>query len=166
MAGAAPKPSSFRFLTNAIGAVSLPASRHAVLTLVIIGLLTGVFAFGATKLTTNVDVADVLPRGDHNTTAAKLLTKEFKSAFTMQVTLQFHVDGRDNGYQFQCGSNFAADSRDYLPSRRTTPNCGNITDEVYIRAMAQAVAFMKAQDPLICCSVGLSDLYKLINWTL
>ena len=166
MAGLAPKAGSFRFLTNAIGALSLTASRYAVATLLVIGLLTAVFGYGATKLTTNVDVADVLPRGDHNTTAAKLLTKEFKSAFTMQVTLQFHVDGRDQGYQFQCGPNFALDSAQKLPLRRTSPNCKDVRDEVYIRAMAQAVEFMKEQDPLICCSIGLSDLYKLINWTI
>lgn len=156
----------FRLLTNAIGGLSLAASRNARATLVVIALITLVLGFGTTKLTTNVDVADVLPRGDYNTTAAHKLTDQFKSAFTEQVTLQFHVDGDTTGYQFRCGPNYAADSASKLPTRRTSAACANITDEVYIRAMAQAIDFMKKNDPLIQSTIAISDLYRLINWTI
>lgn len=148
----------FRWLTNAIGHVSLTASRYAKTTLLLVLGATLVLGLGVTKLHTNVDVADVLPRGDYNATAAKLLTRDFKSAFTMQVTLQFHVDPR--------GATWERDNAEKLPLRQTSPNPKNVTDEVYIRAMAQAVAKMRESDPLICCSIGLNDLYKLINWTL
>lgn len=144
-------------LTRAIGGLSLLASRYALLTLIAVAVTSMVLFQGLGKLTTNVDVADVLPRGDGNTTAAKRLTTDFKSAFTMQVTLQFHID--------ETGQNWRKDDREKLPFRSDAGSSRNITDEVYIRAMAQAVAFMKEQDPLICCSIGLSDLYKLINWT-
>lgn len=147
----------FRWLTNAIGSLALTSSRYAKSTILIVLVLTAYFAVGTTLLTTNVDVADVLPRGNGNTTAAKELTADFKSAFTMQVTLQFHID--DTGQQW------AKDNREKLRFRQTEERPNNITDEVYIRAMAQAVAFMKAEDELICCSIGINDLFKLINWT-
>ncbi len=156
----------FQLLTKAIGGLSLAASRHAKVTLIIIALITVVLGYGTTKLTTNVDVADVLPRGDYNTTAAHKLTDQFKSAFTEQVTLQFHVDGDTSGYNFQCGPNYATDSAQKIPSRRTTANCANITDEVYIRAIAQAIDFIKNEDPLVASTIAVSDLYRLINWTL
>lgn len=156
----------FQLLTKAIGGLALLASRHAKVTLIVITLVTVVLGYGTTKLTTNVDVADVLPRGDYNTTAAHKLTDQFKSAFTEQVTLQFHVDGDTSGFQFQCGSNFARDSASKIPNRRTSPNCANITDEVYIRAIAQAIDFMKQEDELIASTIAVSDLYRLINWTL
>lgn len=157
--GGAQRPNvHFRWLTDAIGWLALTSSRHAKTTLLILLLATIFFGSGVQKITTNVDVADVLPRGDYNTTAAKQLTSEFKSAFTMQVTLQFHVDPE--------GDQWAEDNREKLPNRRTNSNRMNITDEVYIRAIAQAVDFIKAEDPLVCCSIGIADLYKLVNWTL
>lgn len=151
-----------RWLTNAIGNLSLFASRHAKVTLLVVLAITAVFLNGATKLTTNVDVADVLPRGDYNTTAAHKLTDQFKSAFTEQVTLQFHVagDGRT------CNAKWQQDDTQKIPLRQTTRKCTNITDEVYIRAIAQAIAYMKAQDPYICCSIAVSDLFRLVNWTI
>lgn len=147
------------WLGDAIGGLSLLASKYAKTTLLIVLLTTGVFVNGVTKLTTNVDVADVLPRGDYNTTAAHALTKDFKSAFTLQITLQFHTD------QSPGAGMWAKDNRDKLSARQTPARANNITDEVYIRAIAQMVDFMKAHDELICCSVSLPDLYKLINWT-
>jgi predicted RND superfamily exporter protein len=155
----------FRLLTNTIGGLCLVASRRAKTTLIVIAVVTVALGIGTTRLTTNVDVADVLPRGDYNSTAAHKLTDQFKSAFTEQVTLQFHVDGDTSNFQFRCGPNFAADSAAKLPNRRTTANCANITDEVYIRAIAQAIEFMKSQDPLIASTIAISDLYRLINWT-
>ncbi len=150
------------WLSNTIGNLALGASRYAGLTLLIVLLTTAGLGYGVTKLHTNVDVADVLPRGDYNTTAAQQLTSEFKSAFTMQVTLQFHIDEK--------GAKWTQDNREKLAAR--LPNSYdarshfNITDEVYIRAVAQAVEFMRAEDPLICCSIGVADLFKLINWTI
>ena len=135
MGGSRGKNVHFAWLTDSIGWVALTSSRYAGITLVLILLATGVFAVGTTKITTNVDVADVLPRGDYNTTAAKQLTTDFKSAFTMQVTLQFHVDPE--------GDQWAEDNREKIPQRRTNSNRLNITDEVYVRAMAQAVDYIK-----------------------
>ncbi|MBI2077001.1 MAG: MMPL family transporter [Euryarchaeota archaeon] len=157
----------FEGLARAIGAVSLFASRNAKVTLVFIALVTSFFVVGATKLTTNVDVADVLPRGDGNTTAAHTLTDEFKSAFTQQVTLQFHVDVSYTGpTQFQCGPNWVKDNQEKLAFRRTTPQCGNITDEDYIRAVDQALHKIREYDELIASTIALSDLFRLINWTI
>jgi uncharacterized protein len=150
----------FEGLTRAIGGVTTLASRYAVATLLVVAFLTLALGAGLGRLHTNVDVADVLPRGDGNTTAAHDLTTQFKSAFTLQITLQFHVDDGPGHAQW------AKDNRDKLGLRQTPPRPDNITDEVYIRAVEQAIAYMKTQDDLICCSISVSDLYRLINWTL
>jgi len=159
--GREPKPSRFAAtISRAIAAVALTSSRYAWTTLLVVALVTAAMVQGASHLHTNVDVADVLPRGDGNTSAAHELTREFKSAFTLQITLQFHVDASPGGAQW------AKDNRDKLPLRQTAAHPGNITDEVYIRAIDQAIAYMKSQDELVCCSISVPDLYRLINWTL
>lgn len=160
MTGARQPSGSAGRVARAIAALALSSSRYPWATLLALALVTVGMVAGATRLHTNVDVADVLPRGDGNTTAAQELTRDFKSAFTLQVTLQFHIDDAPGNPRWN------KDNTEKLPFRQTERTPGNITDEVYIRAIAQAIAVMKAQDPLICCSISVADLYKLINWTL
>ena len=80
-------------VARAIARLSLFSSRHAWGVLTACLLVTIVLGFGVSRITTEVDVADVLPRGNPNTEAAHALSREFKSTFTQQVTLQLHVDG-------------------------------------------------------------------------
>ncbi len=134
-------------------------------------ILTVVFGYGMAQITTNVDVADVLPRGNYNTEAAHNLTEKFKSTFTQQVTLQLHVDdapghpdwNRDNGkllfrYQGLPIPN-APGSTNGLQA-----DAGNITDEVYVRATDELVRFVAARTDF-SRAITISNLYSLINWT-
>lgn len=146
------------FVGDAIAALSLFSARRPIVTLSVIALLTVVLGLGVTKIHTNVDVADVLPRGNPNTAAAHNLTSEFKSAFTQQVTLQFHVDVTEVDWR-------ADNTR--LPNRQVPPDSQNITDEVYVRAVDQALRFMTTFDGSPFKNhIGTSDFYSLINWTI
>jgi predicted RND superfamily exporter protein len=167
---------------NVIGTISLFGARNARATVALVLILTMVAGAYASTVTTNVDVADVLPRGDPNTAAAKNLTSTFKSSFTQQVTFQFRVLDVNNSSQMDL---FVRENEEKLPNRadvgsvphivegiragqppeRGEPNPNNITDELYIRAMAQAIDFFLAQEPF-AGSVAGADYYALINWTI
>ena len=147
---------------NLIARVSLFGMRNAKTTVALVLGLTMVAGYYASGITTNVDVADVLPRGDPNTDAAHNLTAKFKSSFTQQVTFQFRVLDQTNATQKAL---YETESGTKLPERVTEERPGNITDELYVRAMAEAVDFATKQHPFAGSS-GIADIYKLINWTL
>ncbi|HVL49340.1 MAG TPA: MMPL family transporter [Candidatus Thermoplasmatota archaeon] len=143
--------------SNLIGRAAAAASRSPLVVLAVFALLTVGAAGGLAKVHTDVDVADVLPRGDHNSTAAHNLTDKFKSAFTQQVTLQFTVPGEEA---------WARDNAK-LPNRRTNPQHANISDEVYVRALDEFLEFVRAQPGTpYTGSVAIPDFYRIINWTI
>lgn len=161
-------------VADALAALSIGASRHARATLIVILLLTAGFGYGLTTITTNVDVADVLPRGNYNTEAAHNLTAKFRSTFTQQVTLQLHVDesqshwARDNAkliYRNQALPVASGGPGDPSGPGSLAPNPHNITDEVYVRATAELVEFIQARTEF-SRSISISNIYNLINWTL
>lgn len=142
---------------NVISRIQLWSAENAVAVVAVAVLVTGATGFGITQIDTDVDVADVLPRGNGNTTAAKNLSTEFQSTFTQQVTLQLKKNPD------QC----LEDSRTELPNRPPgSVDCGNITDEVYIRAMDEMFQHIR-EDPEtpIEFNIAPSSFYKLINWT-
>ena len=145
---------------NVIARISLFGMRNAKTTVALVLAATLVAGYYATGVTTNVDVADVLPRGDPNTDAAHNLTQKFKSSFTQQVTFQFHVLDVEDAEQRAL---YEANNRS-LPERKTDARPGNITDEVYVRAIAETIAFVVAQEPF-AGSIGSPDFFKLVNWT-
>lgn len=147
---------------NLIARVSLFGMRNAKTTVALVLGVTLVAGYYASGITTNVDVADVLPRGDPNTDAAHNLTAKFKSSFTQQVTFQFRVLDPANATQKAL---YDAESTQKLPERVTEERPGNITDELYVRAMAEVIDFATKQHPFAGSS-GIADIYKLINWTL
>lgn len=141
---------------NVLAAVALASARKPGAVLGIILIVTAIAAVGASEVDTNVDVADVMPRGDPNTDSAQNLTEKFKSTFTQQVTFQFRISPekweQDNAR---------------LPNRRTTPDAENITDEVYLRAIDEATAFIKSYPGSpFTGSIAAPDFYSLINWTM
>lgn len=156
--------------------VSIWCSQHARAVIIVALLATVVFGYGVSKITTNVDVADVLPRGNPNTDAAQHLTERFRSTFTQQVTLQLHVDetgdawARDNeklqyrylqqitGPAGQGGVPVGQFPNDIEPDQF------NITDEVYVRAIAELVDFIQERTDFDR-SISISNIYALINWT-
>jgi uncharacterized protein len=144
-------------VSKAIASLSLWSSRQAKLVVALILAITVIMGYGVGLITTNVDVADVLPRGDPNTAAAHNLTDHFRSTFTQQVTLQIHVD---NGTGFK---NWERDNQ-LLSYRATSADAGNITDEVYVRAMEEMILFIQAETEF-SRSISISKLFALINWT-
>ncbi|HWH09411.1 MAG TPA: MMPL family transporter, partial [Candidatus Thermoplasmatota archaeon] len=146
---------------NVIARVSLFGMRNPRTTVALVLATTVVAGYYASLVTTNVDVADVLPRGDPNTDAAHNLTQKFKSSFTQQVTFQFRVLDVDDPAQ---AALYEANNAS-LPARKTEARPDNITDEVYVRAMAETIAYVVAQEPF-AGSTGSPDFFKLINWTI
>lgn len=147
---------------NIIARISLFGMRNAKTTVALVLGVTLVAGYYASSVNTNVDVADVLPRGDPNTEAAHNLTEKFKSSFTQQVTFQLRVLNMSDPDQ---AALYEQENAEKLPNRVTEPRPENITDELYVRAAAELIAFAVSQEPFAGSS-GAADLYKLINWTI
>ncbi len=141
--------------------------------MVFVLLMTVTLGYGVTLITTNVDVADVLPRGNPNTAAAHNLTESFRSTLSQQVTFQLHVDesgthwAHDNAMLDRC----TQDNPFYCPegeksgSYRLRPDHTNITDEVYIRAMQELSAFIEERTDFNR-QASINNIYALLNWTI
>ncbi len=140
---------------NLIGKIAIASGKHNKATLLFILIFTGVMATGIANVHTNVDVADVLPRGDPNTAAAQNVTERFKSTFTQQVTFQLPLAPHELWLH----------DNERLTNRVTEPDPTNISDEVYVRAIAELTTFVK-EHSIFEGSVGIPDFYQLINWTL
>ncbi len=169
-----------------IGRLSLWSSENNKKVIAAVLVLTILLGSGIADIHTNVDVADVLPRGNPNTDAAKNITDEFESGYTQQVEFFFHVD------EDAC----LEDSRRNIPLRHQTltgepspeVNCGNITDEVYIRAVEEFYEYLteytykedlgpfeedewgeddgeRIRESPFVYQIGLPSFFKLINWT-
>ncbi|MEA3165602.1 MAG: uncharacterized protein QOJ26_468 [Thermoplasmata archaeon] len=170
-------------VSNGLAAVSIWCSQHAKVVIALTFLITVVMGYGVSTITTNVDVADVLPRGNPNTESAHNLTERFRSTFTQQVTLQIHVD--------ETGGHWRADNEKLtyrVTSQALAPDSGlpplpiplpgqagpvvinvapdptNITDEVYVRATEEMVDYIQAHTNF-SRSISISNIYALINWT-
>jgi predicted RND superfamily exporter protein len=170
-------------VSNGLAAVSIWCSRHAKAVIAVTFLVTVVMGYGVSTITTNVDVADVLPRGNPNSEAAHNLTERFRSTFTQQVTLQVHVDTLGSHWQHdnarlqyrQTSLALTPDSGAPqlpvpLPGQagpvvvNVNPTHTNITDEVYVRAMDELVRYIEGHTDFTR-SISISNIYALINWT-
>lgn len=147
---------------NVIARISLFGMRNAKTTVALVLAVTLVAGYYATSINTNVDAADVLPRGDPNTAAAHNLTEKFKSSFTQQLTFQLRVLNKSEPAHVAL---YEQENAEKLPFRTTEPDISNISDELYIRAQAELIEFVVAREPFAGSS-GTADLYKLINWTI
>lgn len=139
---------------NLLAGTMLTSARFPKTTLAVVLLVTLLMAQGVPLIETDVNVVDVLPRGDPNTEAAQNLTQRFKSAFTQQTTVMFRVD-----------PDVWAEDNARLPNRVTSRNPNNISDEVYVRAIEQAVTFFASRPPFVG-SIASADFYRLVNWTI
>jgi predicted RND superfamily exporter protein len=170
-------------VSNGLASISIWCSRHAKAVVAVAFVLTVVLGYGVSTITTNVDVADVLPRGNPNTDAAHNLTARFRSTFTQQVTFQIHVDNatgfaqwrHDNArLQYRQTTLLAPGSGVDLPvpipgkvgpqTIKVDPDPTNITDEVYVRAMDEMVHYIEGHTDFTR-AISISNLYALINWT-
>jgi predicted RND superfamily exporter protein len=162
-------------VAKGIAGVSLWSSRHAKVVVALVLLATVTFGYGVTKITTNVDVADVLPRGNHNTDAAYNLTEHFRSTFTQQTTFQLHVDDGDRWaidqarnlpYRFVASLGDQASADAPQGPWQVQANSQNITDEVYVRAMEELALFVEDHtNNEYSRQVSINNIYALVNWT-
>ena len=168
-------------IANGLAQVSIWSSNHAKAVIAMTLVLTIVFGYGVTTITTNVDVADVLPRGNPNTDAAQNLTERFRSTFTQQVTFQVHVDERGTRWEADNAKLLYRDTNTVpvplqvpeglpplpLPGApvAVAADALNITDEVYVRAIEELVDFIQERTDFDR-SISVSNIYALINWTI
>jgi predicted RND superfamily exporter protein len=108
------------------------------------------------RIQTQVDLLDILPEGDPNTEAARALQERFGSAYTQHVTLDLRAN------LGLC----EAESARLIPLRQTPINCGNTTDEVYVRAQDEIQDFfLNHPDTPFEFVIGANSFYRLLNWT-
>lgn len=164
-------------VANGIARASLWSSRNAKIVVGLTLFLTLGLGYGVTMITTNVDVADVLPRGNPNTEAAQNLTENFRSTFTQQVTFQLHTADQltweeNNEILEYRQSQCYRESRDAEENGHEGPCFADITDEVYIRAMEEMKNFIQdytleyeGADGGFDRTISISQVYALLHWT-
>lgn len=167
----APEPPRDRIRSPVQAAADLAAwsaghpGRAAALALVVV-LLAGA---GLPGLDRTPDPAQAVPRGDGTAEATDAVTTHFKSTVLQKATVQFPVNPD------AC----RADSARNLPQRHgpggepgPEVDCGNVTDEVYLRALEEFFRFLRDQHPVTGDEGGVvtymmapSTFHKLANWT-
>ena len=148
--------------TNALGRGASVLARHRKPALALVLALSVLAGYSAMQVSTDARAIDALPRGDPTLAAATNLSQKLHGGFTQQVTLHFHVIDPSSPTQLAL---YQRDSAQRSPGRATDAHPENITDEVYMRAIDDAVRFFLKQ-PAFVDAVGENDLPKLVNWTL
>jgi len=143
---------------NVISRVQLWSAENAVTVVIVTVLVVSSAGVGVTKIETDVEVSDLLPRGNENTKAAENVSREFKSTFTRQVTWQLEKAPQ------QCEQ----DAKRVLGEQRASEiDCQNITAEPYVRATEEIYQMaLEDEDVPIEFTIGMNSFYKLINWTI
>jgi predicted RND superfamily exporter protein len=140
-------------LGRALGRLSLLAAARPKQTIAWILVLTAVVGFGMVQLESDADLLKLLPKGDPNTHAAQNASREFRGFYDF-VTVFYEIAPE------KC-----AVANRQLPYRTSEVQCGNITDEVYIRAMEELGAFFMAHHDGLAHRIDLPNIIKTVNWT-
>ncbi|MGB0653685.1 MAG: MMPL family transporter [Thermoplasmatota archaeon] len=151
-----------RRIGQALGRLCLASSRQAKRTLLLVGLVTLVAGYGLAGLSTDADVAGVLPDGEPTTAATHDLAEAFGATFLEKVTFLVQVDEQGEAWaQDEASLGFREAAAAMQPD--TEPRL-NITDEVYVRAIAELEAFILERTGLARV-VSLHTFFAMINWT-
>ena len=141
-------------LGRALGRLSLLCAARPGATVAGIVLLTAVMGLGMTRLSTEADLLDIMPQGNPHTEAAQNASAEFRGFYDF-ATVFYQIDAD------KC----AAVSDAQLPFRLSEANCGNITDEAYVRGMEEVFWFLRAQAPAAEYAIDLAGIVKTVNYT-
>lgn len=141
-------------LGSALGRLSLVCAAKPRATIAGIMALTLVMGLGMARLDTEADLLDILPQGDPHTLAAQNASREFRGFYDF-ITVFYKADPA------KC----ARVSAEQLPYRLSSPNCGNITDEAYVRGMEEVSQFAKDRVPSARYVIDLAAIVKTVNWT-
>lgn len=137
-----------------MGRLSLRSAAHPRATIAGIMVLTLVMGLGMTRLSTEADLLLILPEGDPHTEAAQNASQEFRGFYDF-ITVFYQID------EAKC----AAVSDAQLPFRLSPRNCGNITDEAYVRGMEEVSQFFRSRMPAAQYAIDLAAIVKTVNWT-
>ncbi len=140
-----------------------------------LGLLICMSA-GVPRLAFDEDPFDALPRSDPHGEAAQRLIHEFPgNAYASPVFVSVNPDKWTAAnallpYRSPAGSAPAGVLESLLggpapPARASFPGPGNITDEVYMRAMDELYEFVRARVPEITWGITLPSEVRLVNYT-
>lgn len=141
-------------LGAALGRLSLVCAAKPRATIAGILVLTLVMGLGMTRLSTEANMLDIMPKGDPHTVAAQNASHEFRGFYDF-VTVFYKGDPA------KC----AKVSAEQLRYRASQVGCGNITDEVYVRGMEEVSQFAKEHVPSAQYAIDLAAIVKTVNWT-
>lgn len=141
-------------LGRAMGRLSLLCAARPAATIMGIVLITGVMGLGMTRLSTESNLLDILPQGNPHTIAAQNASAEFRGFYDF-ATVFYSVDAA------KC----ERVSAERMPYRLSDPNCGNITDEAYVRGMEEVFQFLAAEAPATEYAIDLAGIVKTVNYT-
>jgi len=142
------------WLGRMVGALSLRSAARPKKTIAWILVLTAVVGLGMVRLETDADLLKILPKDDPTTAAARNASEEFRGFYDF-VTVFYRID------PVKCEA--VSDAR--LPYRMSAADCGNVTDEAYVRGMEEVGAFFQARLPAIEYRIDLAGIIKTVNWT-
>lgn len=141
-------------LGRALGRLSLLCAARPVATVVGILAVTAVLGAGMLQLSTESDLLLILPKGNEHTVAAQNASEEFRGFYDF-ATVFYQVDAA------KC----AAVSDESLPFRLSQADCGNITDEAYVRGMEELFHFLAREAPATAYAIDLAGIVKTVNYT-
>ncbi|HUR25616.1 MAG TPA: MMPL family transporter [Candidatus Thermoplasmatota archaeon] len=141
-------------LGRALGGLSLACAARPRAAIAAIVLVTCMMGLGMSRLSTDADLLDILPRGNAHTEAAQNASVEFRGFYDF-ATLFYEID------EAKC----KAVGEDGLPFRLSEADCGNVTDEAYVRGMEEVFVFLRAHAPAAEHAIDLAGLVKTVNYT-
>lgn len=139
---------------RALGRLSLLCAAKPRSTIFGIMVLTVLMGVGMQQLSTEADLLLIMPKDDPNTLAAQNASREFRGFYDF-VTVFYQIDPD------KC----EAVSASQLPFRLSEANCGNVTDEAYVRGMEEVSQFLKRELPSAEYAIDLAAIVKTVNWT-
>ncbi len=144
-----------------IGQLSLMSSARPRATTAIILAMTFVVGFGMVHLETDADLLRILPKDDPHTLAAQNASQEFRGFYDF-VEVMYGIDAA------KCNAVRDAKLPDFFDPRNgqlVTRDCGNVTDEAYVRGMEEVWQFFQTEMPEAQYSIDLAGIIKTVNWT-
>lgn len=139
---------------RALGGLSLRCAARPVPAILGIVVLTALVGSGMARLSTESNLLDILPQGNPHTEAALNASEEFRGFYDF-ATVFYSLDER------KC----QAASAERLPARYSAPDCGNITDEAYVRGMEEVFQFLRGEAPAVAYAIDLAGIVKTVNYT-
>jgi predicted RND superfamily exporter protein len=129
------------------------ASRNAAIVLATVFVVTAVMGYGATQVTFEDDLVDLLPEDNPHTMAARNVSEEFPQNYYV-TAINLHID-----------PDKWEEHNEKLPNRVSEEKPENITDEVYVRGMYEFNRYFLEEVESAKFNITLDSYVRLINYT-